>query len=157
MHFGKCLTTSDVSWWHTGHFVETIPTEVVAAVAGDVAEVTGTMGSGRDSGKVTGTLGSGRDRDKVAGTMGSGPVDVVEAEAALSRGLVLRIIPTLGIAVVGSLKSGLFLSIILTLRIAIVVIDMLSYHLGLMSFRKIFCSFPHLCCGPPKRSHHLVS
>ena len=132
MHFGKCLTTSDVSWWHTGHFVETIPTEVVAAVAGDVAEVTGTMGR-----------------------LGSGPVDVVEAEAALSRGLVLRIIPTLGIALVGSLKSGLFLSIILTLRIAIVVIDMLSYHLGLMSFRKIFCSFPDLCCGPPKRSHQI--
>ena len=55
--------------WHTGHFVETISTEVVGAVAVDVAEVTGTMGSG----KVTGTMGR----------LGSGPVDVEEAEAAL--------------------------------------------------------------------------
>ena len=82
--------------WHTGHFVETISTEVVGAVAVDVAEVTGTMGR-----------------------LGSGPVDVEEAEAA--RGLFVGLIlPTLGIAVVCTLLLGLFRSIILTLRISIV-------------------------------------
>ena len=64
----------------------------------DVAEVTGTMGR-----------------------LGSGPVDVEEAEAALSRGLFVGLIlPTLGIAVVGTGSRDLFRSIILTLRISIV-------------------------------------
>jgi hypothetical protein len=56
-----------VSLWHAGHFVETITTEVVAAVAVDVAEVTDTMGRS-----------------------GSGSVDVVETEAALSGSLSSR-------------------------------------------------------------------
>ena len=63
-----------MSWWHTGHCVETISTEVVAAVAVDVAEVTDTMGRS-----------------------GSGGVDVVETEAAMlgdpfDRGLFRRVI-----------------------------------------------------------------